>query len=304
MDDVLYRRDNQLVSCVHGNRHWLGWVMLIINGVNFGGGPMRFEGGASAAAINRGQSMGQTPAGYLNFNHGEATVASAAPAFGIPHGARHPATWMMGEVGGAVKSNRRTNIAINATATAEMGFPRSGSTTITINGTAAGGLIVGATGTATISIDGTAAIVASLNATGTATITIDGNAALGAIASITGETTLTINGSSTIMALGYMTGTTVETGELTPTGIATAVWRALAAQNNDDDTMGKLLNMAGTGGVDYDLLAAAIIAAAQTTPIASNVKKVNDATVTGTGISPTFDASGVMTDPGDPWRPV
>ena len=166
----------------------------------------------------------------------------------VPSGKRHPNVWLMPKKGGSISSYKRTNMRIDATAVAEMGFPRGGSTTITISGNAAGGLIVGATGTATIAINGTAAIVATLNATGTATITIDGNAALGAIASITGQTTITVDGHTSIMGLGTMTGTTIETGELTPAGIANAVWQAIAAENDTTGTMGEKLNGAGSAG--------------------------------------------------------
>jgi hypothetical protein len=230
--------------------------MLINNGIRYGGGPMRFEGGPNAYTANVQTQPAQTPAGYLNFNHGEATAGSVASAFGNPSGARHPATWQMGEIGGAIKSYRRTDIAINATSSGELGYPATGSTLFTIDASAVGGLIVGATGTATISIDGTAAIVATLNSTGTATISIDGNAALGAIASLTGTGTIGIDGHAAIMGLGYITGTTEEAG-LTPSGIANAVWQYLIngteAQN--------LLATAGSGGVDYGTLWASMPAA-------------------------------------------
>jgi hypothetical protein len=218
--------------------------MLITNGVRYGSGPMRFEGGQNAASVDRGHSMGQTPAGYRNFVHGEATNGSAAPAFGIPHGARHPATWMMGEVGGGIKSYKLGGLTIDATATGEKGLPTTASSTITINGTAAAGLIVSATGTATIAINGAAAIVATIGTTGQVAITINGNVALGAEASLTGTGTITIDGHADAMALGYMTGTTEEAG-LTPAGIARAVWQALATANNDAGSMGELLNSAG-----------------------------------------------------------
>jgi hypothetical protein len=47
--------------------------------------------------------------------------------------------------------------------------------------------------------------------------------------------------------------------------------------------------------------AAAVFAQAAVTPMPSDVQKVNSTTITGTGVPPTFDADGVMTDPGDPW---
>lgn len=218
--------------------------MLLANGVRAGGGPYRFSGGAGALALERARAA--SPALALGFNIGEATVVggeSISNIHGIPSGT--PRGWVLPVKGGALKSWRRTDVAVDGTAAGELGYPASGMATISIDAGATGGLIVGATGTATISIDGTAAIVATLNSTGTATISIDGSAALGAIASLTGTATLSIDGHAEIMALGYMTGTTIETGELTPAGIAAEVWKALAAQNNIAGSMGELLNSAG-----------------------------------------------------------
>jgi hypothetical protein len=50
------------------------------------------------------------------------------------------------------------------------------------------------------------------------------------------------------------------TGEsaLSPQNLAAAVWQALAAQYNDPGTMGNKLNLAASGGVDYDALAQAV----------------------------------------------
>lgn len=226
----------------------------------------------------------------------------------VPAGKRHPNVWIMAQEGGSISSFKRTNLEISGTAVGELGFPRSGSTTITIDGTAAGGLIVGATGTATITIDGNAAIVASLSSTGTATITIDGNAVLGAIASMTGQATITVDGSSTIMGLGTMAGSTIETTELTPASIATAVWQALATENNTAGSMGNKMNSAASGGVDYEALGAAVwasvsrtltagaapdttaianavLAALNATTIPVDTKKMNGATLVGDGTS-------------------
>lgn len=192
----------------------------------------------------------------------------ANPQASVPQGVRPPIAWLMAKEGGGISSYKRGVVSLDGTATGEKGLPATASTTISIDGTAAGGLIVSATGTATISIDGVAAIVATISTTGTATVTIDGSVAMGAEASLVANATISIDGSAEIMGLGYMTGTTEEAG-LTPSGIALAVWRALAASNDEDGTMGHLLNLAGTGGVDYDSLAQAILAAAQITPIQS-----------------------------------
>ena len=60
----------------------------------------------------------------------------------------------------------------------------------------------------------------------------------------------------------------------------------------------------GGSGPSAADIAAAILALAQATPIHSDVRKVNGDTITGHGIPPTYDNTGTMTDPGDPWRPA
>lgn len=261
--------------------------MLICTGIRGGGGPYRYGGGNSALAIERNRFAPAALA--LGFNLSEATQAageSVSNIHGIPSGSVRG--WVMPVKGGAVKSYKRTDIEINGVAVAELGYPATGTTTITLDGSAVGGLIVGATGSATISIDGTAAILAVLNATGSATISIDGSAALGALASLTGTATLSIDGHSSIMALGYMTGSTIETGELTPAGIAAAVWNALLAAHTADGSAGNALGLASSGGVDYAALAAAILAAAQLTPIHADARQINGETLIGDGRTTEF----------------
>lgn len=104
--------------------------------------------------------------------------------------------------------------------------------------------------------------------------------------------------------------------ELSPQGLATAVWGAVATDNNIAGTMGGKLNAAASGGVDLNALAeavweyidrtltssggsgytpeqiaAAILAAAQITPIAADLRKVKGQTVGGSGSE------------NDPWGP-
>ena len=59
----------------------------------------------------------------------------------------------------------------------------------------------------------------------------------------------------------------------------------------------------GGSGPSAADIAAAILALAQLTPIHSDVRKVNGDTIIGHGIPPTYDNTGTLTDPGDPWRP-
>lgn len=118
---------------------------------------------------------------------------------------------------------------------------------------------------------------------------------------------------ATIAAYGNMSIDIVVTGTgLTTANVGDAIWRYLIGGTEAQS----LLSTAGSGGVDYDTLwasmptalkeslAAYVLAAAQAAPIDSNVKQVNDITIAGAGVPPTFDSSGTMTDPGDPWVPA
>lgn len=156
-----------------------------------------------------------------------------------------------------------------------------------------------------------------LNGTGTFQLTGTNNLAL--IVPFEGAgTVLTMGaGATDLRGLLSMEGEWTPFTELSPEGLANAVWNSLAAQYNDVGTMGNKLNTASSGGVDLNALAEAvweyvdrtltsgggtaptaeevadaILAAAQATPIHSNVKEVNDLTVDGTGTEL------------DPWGPV
>lgn len=59
----------------------------------------------------------------------------------------------------------------------------------------------------------------------------------------------------------------------------------------------------GGSGPSAADIAAAVLAMAQITPIHSDVRKVNGDTIIGHGLPPTYDNTGTMTNPGDPWRP-
>lgn len=50
--------------------------------------------------------------------------------------------------------------------------------------------------------------------------------------------------------------------------------------------------------------AAAILAAAQATPIHGDARKVNGTSIAGTGVAPTYENQPAPLDPGDPWRPA
>ena len=60
----------------------------------------------------------------------------------------------------------------------------------------------------------------------------------------------------------------------------------------------------GVTGPSASDIAAALLTALNATTIPTDVRKVNGDTIIGHGIPPTYDNTGTMTTPGDPWRPA
>ena len=60
----------------------------------------------------------------------------------------------------------------------------------------------------------------------------------------------------------------------------------------------------GGSGPSASDIAAALLAALNATTIPTDVRKVNGDTIIGHGVPPTYDNTGTMTTPGDPWRPA
>lgn len=145
---------------------------------------------------------------------------------------------------------------------------------------------------------------------------------LGALAEVAGTAAMSLTGVGTLTGYGALSGNITPFAELSPQNLSSAVWGAVASQFNDSGTMGNKLNSAASGGVDYQALgeavwailladanvpgsmgallqdsspadvAAAVLAAAQATPIHADTRKMNGSDVTGTG------------EVGDAWRGV
>jgi hypothetical protein len=153
--------------------------------------------------------------------------------------------------------------------------------------------------------EATLQLVVSMVATalGEATTNANLNAALGLSGSTSGEATNnavitalawaigTASGEATATLVRYATGelkgSITPFTELSPEGLAAAVWNSILTNYPEAGTAGNTLALAGSGGVDYATLAAAVLSAAQTTPIHSDIRKVNNYTVTGDGQSGT-----------------
>jgi hypothetical protein len=111
-----------------------------------------------------------------------------------------------------------------------------------------------------------------------------------------------------------MQGSVTSFTPLSPESLAAAVWSALATDYNVANTMGNKLNLASSGGVDYNLLSQAVwtystrglssvgnqsvatevnnTVTPANTVVPADVQYVNGIEVVGTGTA------------GDPWGPV
>lgn len=117
------------------------------------------------------------------------------------------------------------------------------------------GMVLGATGSGTLAADINGRANSEIAMTGSGDMTASMSALGNMLAALTGTGDLEAG----IGAIGNMSiDITVSGTGLTVENVGAAVWGALSAANNDADTMGRLLNLAGSGGVDYDALKQAV----------------------------------------------
>ena len=120
------------------------------------------------------------------------------------------------------------------------------------------------TGTATITLAGNNSdLKLVIGMDGTGTLTFTGAGGLSMIVPFDGAGSFGITGAGDLRGLLSMDGAWTPFSELSPEGLAAAVWGAVAAANNDAGTMGNKLNSAASGGVDYAALGEAVWAALQ-----------------------------------------
>jgi hypothetical protein len=190
---------------------------------------------------------------------------------------------------GGMSSFRQAKIEVTGRANCAIGRGLKGASVITVTGNGGLGLIMGLAGTADITIDGRGAVSIVATASGTASITVTGRGAIGINAGLSGTAAITVNGRAEVTLLEWIKGTTVE--EMSAEGIAQALWNSLAERYTTQGTMGRKLNDAGGGSSPIDI-AAAVLAAAEVTPISSDIQKVRGQDLQGVG----SEAS--------PWGPV
>jgi hypothetical protein len=251
----------------------------------------------------------------MNQSVGEGIPSKLA---GVPSGHLAPSSWVLPYKPGAMSSF--TNLVVTVTPgllNLAAGVNISGDSTVTITVNPADGqLIVSAVGSTSITFNLAGDLAGALSASGSTSFSFTvNNATLGAIVDAIGAALVQFSNSATVRATGNLSGDITPFTELSPQNLAAAVWETIAADFNDPGTMGNKLNLASSGGIDYDTLAQAVwtyvsrtltasldptanqiaqavLTAAQTTPIHSDIRKVNDYVVAGEGTEV------------NPWGPV
>lgn len=179
---------------------------------------------------------------------------------GIPSGHLAPSSWALPRTAGAMSAINSATFSAAASGLAYGGVTTTAGASFSVSfASAAGQLISSGSGSATLTFSvADALLTASLGGVGTASFSFTTNTpTLGAEASMTASAGMVFSGSLTPYALGHLAGTTVDASVLT-----------------------------------VDAIAAGVLAAALTAPIAADIRRVNSYAVDGDG------------QPGSEWGPV
>lgn len=192
---------------------------------------------------------------------------------GVPNGTRHPIAWIMPQKAGALAARRR--ILGAGTLTGAIAEGRNLAGTLAGTSTAEAILQLVVSGQATIAgtstTDGN--VVAALSGSGSAAGTSTCSATIGAKADLQVIAAGSSSCTGVPWGLGWVIADITPYTELSPQSLSDAVWSALLANYPDAGTAGNTLSLAGSGGVDYNTLAAAIVTALQADPETLTVPK-------------------------------
>lgn len=253
--------------------------MLIGAGVRFGGQPMRTMGGATAGAIERAR-WGQGGA-LRNFHAGEATVGLSSKA-GYPSGALHPTSWSLPNKPGGMSSRFEAGLSINATGLAVGGINIAGSAALSFGASGSGQLIAFGQGAAALTFGATGTMAGTLQASGSASFTITPNTpTLGALAGGSGTASMTFSAVADILPADDTPPARSALASFSLAGSATL--RAIGHLSGSTDV---------TTELSESSIAAATVAALQSTTIPVDVQRVRGQALEGTGVD------------GDPWGPA
>lgn len=161
-------------------------------------------------------------------------------------------------------STRSQMITVTGTSTLLSGGPMTSAPTniCTITGDNNNvSLIVSMAGTsAIVTLTGNNLVLAlTIGLDGTAGWTLTGTSSLSMVVPVEGTGSVaSLTGTSDLRGLLSLSGEWTPFTELSPEGLAAAVWNSVAANFNELGTMGNKLNTASSGGVDLNALAQAV----------------------------------------------
>lgn len=168
---------------------------------------------------------------------------------GAVDGTLNPASWMLPQTAGGMASRYNAVMAVATSGSAAAGLNGDGTASFAVSFLPADGqLITSGSGSAAITFNATGNALATLNGVGSAAISFSTTADINALGWASAAASMQVTTTLTSYAIGSMTGSTVDNSVLT-----------------------------------VDAIAAGVLAAALTSPIAADIKKVNAVTVTGTG---------------------
>jgi hypothetical protein len=219
----------------------------ISQGQRTGSGPYKYMGGSVSLGYDR--LLKSTSGGFRNFHAGEATVigsASISNKAGFPNGATHPYSWSLGIKAGGLSSYNSSNIAFSATADLLSVKTMDGSSSISFTSAGDLGLVISLDGTSSITFTSTADLDGIAQITGSSSIVFSSAADLGTLTALAGTSTITFSSDANLTGIARLDGTSGGAPELSPEGLAAAVWSAVAGDYNAAGTMGEKLNDAGS----------------------------------------------------------
>ena len=223
-------------------------MLICANGMRVASGPNRmFSGVATVAGGHRNQNIGQL--GRMNWSAGWHTVSNQTDRSAIPNGARHPVAWLPARKSGGLASRSEGNFAFAlGSLNVAQGRNIAGDTSLTFSlPNAQLQLVVSASGTTSITFTPDASLAGALSASGTSAVTFTvPNVTLGAILNAIATAGVTFTPAGLVNAIGHIAGDITPFTDLSPEGLAAAVWSAAATDNNISGSMGEKLNDAGS----------------------------------------------------------
>lgn len=211
--------------------------MLLRNGTLLQQYPLsQFGGGVAADRVMFGRHERRSMFGVLS------KLSS------IPNGYRPPVAWVPPQKPGGMSSRYQAEIDVAGSATINAGRSVEGIANITVFGSGAPGLIVSIAGNNTFSIIASGAVVAVIQLAGNGSLVIGGGGQLGGVATMGGIVQFALTAALQSYAVARLSGAYTPFTELSPEGLARAVWQAGASIYNDAGSMGEKLNAAGAAG--------------------------------------------------------